>query len=84
MTDLPIEFYGVPMGAAIMLAVAALERAGLPSRFAGLVAIMLGTVIGAAVLWDAGQPMSSAAIKGFIYGLAIVATHKTVIDPIKG
>lgn len=85
MNDIPSELYGVPAGALIIGAVAGLEQAGLPGRFAGLTAIVIATVVGTIFLMLA-VPHQEALIalgKGFVWGLGIVAVHASVIKPIK-
>lgn len=81
--DLPDELWGVPAGAAIMALVAVFEQTGLPSRFAGVTAIALATLVGTLFLLLAGQPSLLAVGKAFVWGLGIVAVHASVIAPLK-
>jgi peptidoglycan/LPS O-acetylase OafA/YrhL len=83
MNDIPLEFAGIPAGALVIGAVAAMEQAGLPSRWAGLTAIAVAFIIGLITLTVTGQPPMVAAGKALIWGLAIVSVHASVINPIK-
>ena len=83
METLPLELYGVAGGAMIMLMVEALKEVGLPTRFAGLCAILLGWAIGAALLLvEFHFEPARAALLGLIWGLAIVVIHNGVIKPL--
>lgn len=82
-TSIPVEFYGVPAGAGVMVVVAALERAGLPSRYAGIAAIVIATIIGMLVLVLSAHAALVAAGEGLVWGIFIVAAHKSVVDPAK-
>lgn len=83
MESLPLEVYGLPAGLLIIVLVGALKQVGLPKRYAGLAAIVLATTLGTAVLLEAGQTPFSAIVKGVTWGLAIVATRQTVVEPLR-
>lgn len=68
--ELDIVWYGLPAVAIIMAATQAAKQAGLPSRFAGLFALILGAVGGALSAAFADTEVVASAVQGVAAALA--------------
>lgn len=86
MSAIPIELYGVP-GLLIVMGVIAMIEQSFPvvSRYAGLLAILVATLVGTLVLYLAGvMPIERDVLEALAWGLATVAVHASVVKPMKG
>ena len=77
---IPPELWLATVG--IILLVAMAETAGLPGRYAGLTAFVLGVLIAGVYMWSVtALPLKQVVGLALLYGLLAPVLHKNVVDP---
>ena len=75
MTD--VTWWGLPAVLIVMALVELVKRLGLESRWAGLLAVVLGALGGAAAHLYADSPLAAAIVQGIVVGLAAAGLYST-------
>jgi len=82
MTD--VTWWGLPAVLIVMGVVELIKRLGLKSRWAGLLAVVLGALGGAAAHLYADSPLAAAIVQGIVVGLSAAGLYSTSKHVVKG
>src|SRR5690606_21049448 len=72
-----VAWWGLPAALIVLALVELVKRMGLESRWAGLLAVALGALGGAAAHLYADSPLAQAIVQGVAVGLAAAGLYST-------